>query len=103
MSALIWCPFPDADHAKATASTLLDEKLIVCANILGPMDTLYPWDGKICHNEDKGVLFKAKEDLLDTCVEHLGELHDYDSPAILGWSCDVAYPSTQVWLKSMGA
>lgn len=41
MAAMIWCPFPDRDHARSVAKTLLEENLIACANILGPMESLY--------------------------------------------------------------
>ncbi len=103
MTALIWCPFPDRDHARSVANALLDENLIACANILGPMESLYKWNGERHSDEEIGVLFKTKQELLDECVERLGQLHRYNSPAIVGWVCDKAHPATLDWLNSLEA
>ena len=46
VAALIWCPFPDEESAAAAASTLLGEGLIVCANLLPAMRSLYVWQGE---------------------------------------------------------
>ncbi|MFN3517417.1 MAG: divalent cation tolerance protein CutA [Novosphingobium sp.] len=35
--ALIWCPCPDGSIAKAISVEMLDERLVACVNILGPV------------------------------------------------------------------
>ena len=103
MSALIYCPFPDRQTARAICGTLLDERLIACANILGEIESLFLWEGKRDSAQEVGVLMKTDERLLDSAVERLGELHPYDIPAILGWRCDAAPALTQEWLGSLGS
>jgi len=100
---MIWCPFPDQEHARAVAKALLEEKLIACANILGPMESLYMWEGESHCDEEVGVMFKTSHHLVDDCVERLAVLHRYTSPAIMAWKCDNALPSTKEWLGSLGA
>ena len=101
MSALIWCPFPDEDGAAAAATQLLDEKLIVCANILGQVRALYEWNGERGDAREVGVLFKTDAALLDAAVTRIAHLHPYDTPAVLGWRCDAAAPGTAEWLGSL--
>lgn len=103
MSALIYCPFPDKVHAREVAGQLLDEKLIVCANILGDVESIFVWEGQRDHSQEVGVLFKTCEKFLDPCVERLEDLHRYKTPAIFGWRCDAAKPSTLAWLETLGA
>lgn len=103
MAAMIWCPFPDHEHARSVAKTLLDEELIACANILGPMESLFMWQGEYHSDQEVGVLFKTSQERLEQCVERLGVLHRYDSPAIMGWACDGTHPDTRKWLSSLGA
>jgi len=103
MAAMIWCPFPDHDHARSVAKSLLKENLIACANILGPMESLYMWEGESHSDEEVGVLFKTSHQLVDECVERLAVLHRYVSPAIMAWECEGAHPSTREWLGSLGA
>lgn len=102
MSALIWCPFPDRDSARAAARTLLDEKLIACANLLGPIESIFDWQGERGSAEEIGALFKTNEDLLDRAITRLEVLHPYDTPAILGWRCDSAADGTRAWLGLLG-
>lgn len=102
MSALIYCPFPDRETARAIASQLLDEKLIACANILSAVESLYEWEGERGTGEEVGVLFKTHADRLTQAVDRIAELHPYESPAVLGWKCDAAGAETAQWLANLG-
>jgi len=99
-AALVWCPFPDPDSARTCAGTLLDEGLIACANILGPIESHFVWDGVRASGEETAVLFKTTADLLTATVARLGLLHPYDTPAIIGWQSDAAHPATLAWLSA---
>jgi periplasmic divalent cation tolerance protein len=101
MSALIWCPFPDEETAAAVANSLLDDKLIACANLLGTMRSLYEWDGTRGEARETGVVFKTDASLLDRAVARIAELHPYDAPAVLGWRCDASAPATGEWLAAL--
>jgi len=100
-AALAWCPFPDRESARTIANQLLDEKLIVCANILGEIESVFEWDGERGNGVESGVLFKTYGDLLDPLVLRLGELHPYEMPAIIGWQCDTAHPETMAWITQL--
>jgi periplasmic divalent cation tolerance protein len=102
MTALIWCPFPDEESAARVATELLDEKLVACANILGPMRSLYDWNGERGDAREVPALFKTDAGLLDAAVARIAELHPYDTPAVLGWRCDAASPATAAWLGALG-
>lgn len=101
MTALIWCPFPDEDAAATVAAQLLDEKLIACANPLGPIHALYEWGGVRGEARETGVLFKTDASLLDAAVARVAALHPYETPAVLGWRCDAAAPATAEWLGAL--
>jgi periplasmic divalent cation tolerance protein len=99
-AALVWCPFPDSDSARDIAGQLLDENLIACANILGPVESHFVWEGARSIGTETAVLFKTTDDLLSAVVTRLGVLHPYDTPAIIGWHCDTAHPATLAWLAA---
>lgn len=102
MSALIWCPFPDEAGAFAVIDTLLEENLIACANILGDLQSRYVWKGEHGASHEVGVLFKTHSDHLGDAVTRIESLHPYETPAILGWHCEVANPATLEWLSQLG-
>ncbi len=97
-AALAWCPFPDAETARDIAAELLGQKLIACANIVPAIESVFEWDGAMSSAQEVGVLFKTTAETLGRLVEQLGELHPYDTPAIMAWSCDASHPSTLDWL-----
>lgn len=100
-AALAWPPFPDEAAARAAVQTLLEERLIACANILPPMTSVFEWEGKLDESSEVGVLFKTSAALLEPLVERLGECHPYDTPAVIGWRCDAAAPATLAWLEDV--
>ncbi|MEO0871679.1 MAG: divalent-cation tolerance protein CutA [Pseudomonadota bacterium] len=97
-AALIYTPLPDAQTARDIASTLLEENLIACANILGEVESVFRWDGRIESAKEVAVLFKTTSDAIDPAVARLGALHPYSTPAIVGTVCDTAHPETLEWL-----
>lgn len=97
-AALVWCPFPDVESARAAADALLDDRLIACANILGNIESRFVWEGARSVGAEVAVLFKTTAERLEDVTERLGELHPYDTPAILSWHADAAHPATVAWL-----
>ena len=97
-AALIYTPLPDAETARAIASTLLDEGLIACAHIVGPVESVFQWTGQIETAIEYAVLFKTTQDAPDGAVERLGALHPYETPAIVATICNAAHPGTLEWL-----
>ena len=100
MSALIWCPFADEDSAARVAGQLLDERLVVCANILPAVRSLYLWQGERGEAAEVAVLFKTDASALERATARLAEIHPYDTPAVLGWRDDSAAKPTAAWLSA---
>lgn len=103
MTALIYCPFPDAETAERIGGQLLDEGLIGCINIGGPIRSLFCWDGERGSSEETPGLLKTDGRLLDAAVARLESLHPYDAPAVMGWHCDSPGDATRAWLGGLKA
>lgn len=101
MTAMIYCPFPDVDSARAAGSALLDEALIGCINIGEKIHSLYVWDGERGEGTEYAAVLKTREDLLPAAIRRLEELHPYDTPAIMGWPCRGG-AATDFWLAQLG-
>jgi periplasmic divalent cation tolerance protein len=100
LAALAWCPFPDRATARAVAEQLLDEELIACANLLGEVEAVFQWEDERSSARETPVLFKTDARRLERMIARLGALHPYETPAIVGWHCDAAHPSTLAWLTT---
>ena len=99
-AALIWCAFPSREQALEVARTLLDERLIACANILPMVESVYRYEGAITSGAEVGVVFKTSAALLPRATERLHALHPYETPAIAGWNADIAPPAMLAWLEA---
>lgn len=70
-------------EAEEIAQHLLKEKLIACANITGPVSSLFNWSGKIERAEEHLILMKSRKDLFEKLAETVKFLHSYEVPEIL--------------------
>ncbi len=100
-AALIWCPCPDQDTARAIAGQLLADGLIACANILPAMESLFIWQGEAGSAAEAGMLMKTTAAKLEAAMARIGALHPYETPAVVGWHCDAAHPLTSQWLGGL--
>jgi len=70
-------------EAENIAQRLLKERLIACANIIGPVSSLFHWIGKIEKAEEYLIFMKSREDLFDKLAETVKALHSYEVPEII--------------------
>jgi periplasmic divalent cation tolerance protein len=100
-AAMVWTPFPDQSSAETVCRTLLDERLIGCANILPGVRSLFVWESECTEAEEVGVVCKTDASLLDAAIARLAALHPYETPAVIGWRCDAGTPATLAWLAEL--
>lgn len=91
---------PNQEEAKKIVRTLLEERLIACANILGSVDSLFWWKGKIEDEKEVLILMKSKKSLFKKLSKRVMELHSYDVPEILALSMVEGSESYLEWLKA---
>lgn len=79
---LIYVTASSEEEATKIATTLVEKKLVACANILGPSTSIYWWEDSI--NLDREVVFilKTKAELVERVIAQIKDLHSYDIPAI---------------------
>ena len=69
--------------ATAFASTLVEERLAACVNILPGMISVYRWKGGVSRDPEQQLLIKTSADRLDPLRARLEALHPYEVPEIL--------------------
>jgi periplasmic divalent cation tolerance protein len=74
---------PSKQEAEKIAQHLLDKRLIACANIIGPVSSVFRWSGKTEHTEEYLMLLKSRKDLFEKLSETVKALHSYEVPEIL--------------------
>jgi periplasmic divalent cation tolerance protein len=73
----------DRDALISMIPCLLEERLIACGQILGPLQSIFFWDGSVQRAEEWLALLKCSETVVDRLIARLAELHSYEVPEIL--------------------
>jgi periplasmic divalent cation tolerance protein len=69
--------------ADAIATAVLEKRLAACAQISGPIDSSYWWNGRIDTAREWIVTFKTRRDLYSKLEKLLLALHPYDQPEVV--------------------
>jgi len=86
--SLVYVTTESKKEAQAIARALLEARLIACANIIEPMQSLYWWEGKIEESDETVLIVKTRAAHLPALMTRVKEMHSYDCP------CIVALPIT---------
>ncbi|MEM3464019.1 MAG: divalent-cation tolerance protein CutA [Candidatus Bathyarchaeia archaeon] len=91
------------EEAQKIATCLLKEKLIACANIIGPAHSLFWWQGKIEEAQEYLILVKTRKNLFDKLSERIKDIHSYEVPEIIALQIFAGAKDYLEWLdKSLG-
>ncbi|MEE1928464.1 divalent-cation tolerance protein CutA [Streptomyces sp. TRM 70351] len=71
------------EKAEALAAGAVDRRVAACAQISGPVTSVYRWEGAVRTDPEWQVLFKTTAARYDALERYLGEAHDYDVPEII--------------------
>lgn len=84
---LIYVTYPSEKEAQRICATLLEKKLIACANIY-PIQSMYRWKGEIKNEKEWVSIVKSSIQNLEDIQEEIHALHPYDVPCITHWEAN---------------
>ncbi|MGH3961822.1 MAG: divalent-cation tolerance protein CutA [Pseudonocardiaceae bacterium] len=74
----------DSDGAaRALAAGVIEAKLGACAQIVGPITSVYRWEGEVQTEQEWRVEIKTTADRVAAVTEHIKANHSYDVPEII--------------------
>jgi len=88
------------EEAVKIVRNLLKERLIACANIVGPISSLFWWQSKIDEANEFLVFMKSHKSLFERLSERVREIHSYDVPEIIALPIIEGSPPYLDWLKA---
>lgn len=97
--SLLYVTCANSAEANTIARTLVDERLAACVNILGPMTSIYRWEGAVAEEEEVAMLVKTRRDMTPRVTERIKTLHSYDLPCVIGLPIQGGNPDFLAWLR----
>lgn len=100
---LVTTTFERQDHAEELARVLLTKKLVACAQIQGPVESMYWWKEGIAESVEFLLSVKTFSKLYPALEMTLLEEHPYDVPEIIATPLVRVSASYLAWMhKELG-
>lgn len=74
---------PSLDEARQIAQTLVNQRLAACVQIVGPIESVYRWQGQVETAAEWQCVIKTSLAKYSAVEHAIGELHSYDVPEII--------------------
>jgi len=87
------------EDAQAIGRALVEERLAACVQIIGPITSIYRWQGKINTAQEWQCWVKSRRDLYDRIEESIRRLHPYQVPEILAVAVTAGSTDYLAWLE----
>ena len=88
------------DDAAKIARALVEGRLAACVQIIGPLTSVYRWQGAIEEAEEYLCLVKTQRDTYPRIEAAIREAHPYDVPEILAVPVVAGSSAYLDWLTS---
>ena len=95
----VYAVFANAEEAERIGRTVVEEQLAACANILGPIHSIYRWEGAIETADEVAAIFKTHHWYSDALMERIAALHSYKVPCVVTWPIDKILRNYADWVE----
>ena len=90
---------PDPATAETIAHHAVEASLAACANITGPIRSVYRWEGRIEQGEETVLFLKTRASHFEHVAKMVTRLHPDDVPAILAIPIERTTEAFGHWLE----
>ena len=81
--SLIYVTTGSRQEALDIGRALVECRLVACANVLGPMTSMYWWEGEVNEDDEVPLILKTRDGLVGQVIEKVKEMHSYDCPCVV--------------------
>src|SRR3954463_142646 len=95
----VYAVFASEEEAERIGRLMVEERLAACVNILGPIRSIYRWQGKIESADEAAAIFKTHHWRAERLIQRISELHSYDVPCVVSWPIDKVLRAYADWVE----
>jgi len=95
----VYVVFADIEEAERIGRAMIEERLAACINILGPIRSIYRWNGAVEQADEVAAVFKTTDRQADALITRIASLHSYDVPCIANWPIDKVLAAYADWVE----
>jgi periplasmic divalent cation tolerance protein len=87
------------EEAEKIAHALVERRLAACVNIVGPIHSVYRWQGKVESANEHLLLIKTTATSFDSVARAIRELHSYDLPECIELAIESGSAEYLEWIE----
>ena len=95
----VYAVFANAEEAERIGRIAVEERLAACINILGPIRSIYRWQGSVESADEVAAIFKTSEASADALIARIAAVHSYDVPCIASWPVEKMFAAYADWVE----
>ncbi len=98
---IVLCNCPVA-AGPAIARALVDEGLAACVNVIGPVTSVYRWQGAVHEDAELTLMIKTASERVATLCDRVRALHPHQTPEllVLPVDLDASDPAYIAWVRA---
>jgi periplasmic divalent cation tolerance protein len=100
VASLLYVTCGSIGEARSIGRTLVDERLIACANIIERMRSIYRWQGAIEEAEEAVLLLKTAAARVPEVIARVRALHGYTVPCVVELPLARGNPAYLDWIAA---
>lgn len=100
-SLVVFVTVPPGDLPAQIARALVEEGLAACVNIVGPIRSVYFWDGAVQDEAEQLLVIKTTADRYTALETRVREVHTYEVAEVIALKIDQGAPDYLAWLTQM--
>ena len=96
---VVFSTFPSADKAAEVARTLVTECLAACVNLVGPVRSIYRWQGELNDETETLAVIKTTREQFEALKTRLVELHPYEVAEVIALPIEAGHAPYLAWVS----
>jgi periplasmic divalent cation tolerance protein len=86
------------EQAEKIASSIVEERLAACVNVLPGVRSCYVWEGKVNWEDEVLLVIKTTRDTFRALERRVTALHTYELPEIVGVKIEAGSEKYLKWV-----
>lgn len=96
---LVWVTVGSREEGERLAEALVGERLAACVHVVGPIRSIYRWQGEVHRDEEHLLFIKTTRERCAALERRVRELHSYDVPEVIVLPIEGGSAAYLAWLR----
>lgn len=96
---MVWITVPTEEEGERIASTLVQEQLAACVNLIPHIRSFFVWENTFSCEKEVLLILKTKASLFPDLERRVRELHSYKVPEIIAIPIEMGFQAYLEWVS----